>query len=199
MTEQPEFIAYAVQDWLREQAVKVIYITLGSPWENGQIESFHYKFRDECLNRQLFGSLAEAKIIIESWRLEYNTERPYSSLRDQTPAEFAARGLEGSRPWSAPALSPSRSFSNKDYNQPWNSTFEISPFWGQVTLSCGWMNCFRKKRLPCISNTACDAFNAVRASFKNRTSDVRRNYGRETWSISQGVNRARAGLALLTS
>ncbi len=112
----PEFIAYALQDWLREQMIKVIYITPGSPWENGHIESFHDKFRDECLNRELFGSLVEAKIIIENWRVEYNTERPHSSLEDQTPAEFAERRAEGSRLRSGSALPPSRTFSYKNNN-----------------------------------------------------------------------------------
>ena len=61
----PEFIAYAIQDWLKENEVKTLYIKPGSPWENGHIESFHDKLRDECLNRELFGSLLEAQIILE--------------------------------------------------------------------------------------------------------------------------------------
>ena len=69
----PEFIANAIVDWLAEQSIKTIYITPGSPWENGHIESFHDKLRDECLNRELFGSLLEARIILESWRVECNT------------------------------------------------------------------------------------------------------------------------------
>ena len=85
----PEFIAYAIQDWLKEQEVKTIYIKPGSPWENGHIESFHDKLRDECLNRELFGSLLEAQIILEGWRNEYNDLRPHSSLGYQTPAEYA--------------------------------------------------------------------------------------------------------------
>ena len=89
----PEFIAYAIQDWLREKNVKTMYITPGSPWENAYIESFHDKLRDECLNREIFGSLWEARVVIEQWRLEYNTERPHSSLGYQTPAEFAGRAL----------------------------------------------------------------------------------------------------------
>jgi len=84
----PEFIAYAIQDWLKEQQIKTLYIRPGSPWENGHIESFHDKLRDECLNRELFGTLAEARVILESWRVEYNQERPHSSLGDQTPDEF---------------------------------------------------------------------------------------------------------------
>ena len=85
----PEFIAYAIQDWLRESEVKTIYIKPGSPWENGHIESFHDKLRGECLNRELFGSLLEARIILESWRNEYNDQRPHSSLGYQTPTEYA--------------------------------------------------------------------------------------------------------------
>jgi putative transposase len=87
----PEFIAYAIQDWLKQRQVKAIYIKPGSPWENGHIESFHDKFRDECLNREIFGSLLEAKVLVEQWRMEYNTSRPHSSLRYQTPQEVADR------------------------------------------------------------------------------------------------------------
>lgn len=103
----PEFIAYAIQDWLRENEIKAIYIQPGAPWENGHIESFHDKLRDECLNREIFGSLLEAKIVIESWRVEYNTERPHSSLGNKTPEEFSARGPESSRLRSGFALPPS--------------------------------------------------------------------------------------------
>jgi putative transposase len=85
----PEFIAYAIQDWLKERQIKTLYIRPGSPWENAHIESFHDKLRDECLNRELFGTLAEARVIVESWRVEYNQERPHSSLDNQTPEEFA--------------------------------------------------------------------------------------------------------------
>jgi len=85
----PEFIAYAIQDWLEQERVKTIYIKPGSPWENGHIESFHDKLRDECLNRELFGSLLEARIILEAWRNEYNHQRPHSALGYLTPAEYA--------------------------------------------------------------------------------------------------------------
>jgi putative transposase len=84
-----EFIAYAIRDWVEARQIKTLYIKPGSPWENGHIESFHDKLRDECLNRELFGSLAEARVIVESWRVEYNQERPHSSLDNQTPDEFA--------------------------------------------------------------------------------------------------------------
>ncbi|HYE31631.1 MAG TPA: IS3 family transposase [Methylomirabilota bacterium] len=103
----PEFIAYAIQDWLKSKGVKTIYITPGSPWENAYIESFHDKLRDESLNRELFGSLLEAQVIIEQWRLEYNGLRPHSSLGYQTPDEFAA-AHGSSRLRSGCALPPSR-------------------------------------------------------------------------------------------
>jgi putative transposase len=92
----PEFIAYAIQDWLKEKNVKTICITPGSPWENAYIESFHDKLRDECLNREIFGGLWEARVVIEPWRLYYNAERPHSSLGYQTPAEFAGRQKDSS-------------------------------------------------------------------------------------------------------
>src|SRR6478672_6024618 len=87
----PEFIAACIQDWLKAQAIKTLYIKPGSPWENGHIESFHDKLRDECLNRELFGNLHEARVILESWRVEYNERRPHSSLGYQTPSEYARR------------------------------------------------------------------------------------------------------------
>jgi putative transposase len=61
----------------------------GKPWQNGVNESFNGKFRDECLNEHWFLSLAHARSVIEDWRIEYNTERPHSSLGNRTPAEFA--------------------------------------------------------------------------------------------------------------
>lgn len=96
----PEFIAYAIQDWLKEREIKTLYIKPGSPWENGHIESYHDKLRDECLNRELFGTLAEARVILESWRVEYNERRPHSALNYQTPAEFARRSKFGLLPAS---------------------------------------------------------------------------------------------------
>ncbi len=68
----PEFIAQAVQDWLKSQSVRSAYIQPGAPWEQAYIESFHDKRRDECLNREIFSSLLEARIVLEQWRVEYN-------------------------------------------------------------------------------------------------------------------------------
>jgi transposase InsO family protein len=102
----PEFIAYAIQDWMKQREIKSLYIKPGSPWENGHIESFHDKLRDECLNRENFGSILEAKVVVESWRIEYNQQRPHSSLGYQTPEEFAARALTTLRPTASAASEP---------------------------------------------------------------------------------------------
>ena len=98
----PEFIASCMQDWLKTQEIKTLYIKPGSPWENGHIESFHDKLRDECLNRELFGSLREARVILEGWRIEYNERRPHSSLGYQTPNEYAGAKTNRSDGGSAP-------------------------------------------------------------------------------------------------
>lgn len=84
------FIAQVVQTWLHTHTTGPVFITPGQPWENGFIESFHDKLRDECLQREWFASLAEARIMIERWRKHYNTRRPHSALGYQTPAQFAA-------------------------------------------------------------------------------------------------------------
>ena len=86
----PEFIADAIKRWLAESSVLTLYIEPGSPWENGYIESFHARLRDELLDREVFYSLKEAKVLVERWRQEYNQQRPHSSLGYKTPAQFAA-------------------------------------------------------------------------------------------------------------
>jgi putative transposase len=85
-----EFIAGTIRDWMSQKQIKTIYIKPGSPWEQPFIESFHDKFRDECLNREIFATLAEARVIIEMWRSEYNQRRPHSSLGYLSPDRFAA-------------------------------------------------------------------------------------------------------------
>ena len=85
----PEFIAQAVRDWISAVDTKTAYIEPGSPWENGYIESFNGKFRDECLNTHWFLSLNHARRLIEEWRRDYNNHRPHSSLGNMTPREFA--------------------------------------------------------------------------------------------------------------
>lgn len=85
----PEFIAYDLQEWLRDRACHTLYITPGSPWENPFIESFNGTFRNDCLKRWIFSNGPEAREIIETWRLEYNLRRPHSSLGYLPPAVFA--------------------------------------------------------------------------------------------------------------
>ena len=82
----PEFVAKAVQKWIHAVGAKTAYITPGSPWENGYVESFNARLRDELLNGEIFYSLKEARIIIESWRRHYNGIRPHSSLGYKAPA-----------------------------------------------------------------------------------------------------------------
>jgi len=82
----PEFTSKDVRNWLYRLGVKTLFIEPGSPWENGYIESFNGKLRDELLNREVFYTLAEAKILIEQWRKEYNQIRPHSALHYRPPA-----------------------------------------------------------------------------------------------------------------
>jgi len=85
----PEFIANMLRKWLGELGVKTLFIEPGSPWENGYVESFNGKIRDELLNREIFYTLKEAQVLIERWRKEYNTIRPHSSLGYRPPAPQA--------------------------------------------------------------------------------------------------------------
>jgi transposase InsO family protein len=82
----PEFVAKAVQEWITAVGAKTAYIEPGSPWENGYIESFNARLRDELLNGEIFYSLREAQVVIESWRRHYNAVRPHASLGYKPPA-----------------------------------------------------------------------------------------------------------------
>jgi len=84
----PEFVALALKEWLAQHGVKTHYLEPGSPWQNAYGESFNDKFRDECLNQEVFHTVAEARVITNRWRQYYNEERPHSSLAYRTPAEF---------------------------------------------------------------------------------------------------------------
>jgi transposase InsO family protein len=68
----------------------LLFIPPGQPWHNGYVESFHARQRDECLNLHIFGSIAEARVVIAAWHTEYNTLRPHSALGYKTPAAYAA-------------------------------------------------------------------------------------------------------------
>jgi len=89
----PEFTAKAVRSWLERLGIETLFIEPGSPWENGYVESFNGKLRDELLNREIFTTLLEAKVLVENWRKEYNQIRPHSSLGYRPPAPEAIKPL----------------------------------------------------------------------------------------------------------
>jgi len=92
----PEFTAQVVRDWLQRVGVRTLFIEPGSPWENGYVESFNGKLRDELLNGEIFYTLREAKVLIEAWRVHYNTVRPHSGLGYRPPAPEAIAQPAGS-------------------------------------------------------------------------------------------------------
>ena len=92
-----EFAATAVREWLARVGVRTLYIEPGSPWENGYVESFNGRLRDELLDGEVFDTVLEAKVLIERWRVRYNTVRPHSSLGYRPPAPEAT--------WPIPAAS----------------------------------------------------------------------------------------------
>ena len=85
----PEFTAKAIREWLERLKVQTLFIEPGCPWENGYVESFNGKLRDELLNREIFYTLTEAEVLLERWRVHYNTKRPHSSLGYKPPAPEA--------------------------------------------------------------------------------------------------------------
>ena len=80
-----------MDQWAAKSGVNLRFIDPGKPMQNGYIESFNGKFRDECLSQHWFVSLEEARSVSEEWRIDYNERRPHRSLRHLTPAEFAAK------------------------------------------------------------------------------------------------------------
>ena len=92
-----ELTSLAMLCWARDRRVRLHFIQPGKPTQNAFVESFNGRFRDECLNEHEFSSLAEARAIIEDWRLDYNANRPHRSLKNQTPEEFV-RGLQSTPP-----------------------------------------------------------------------------------------------------
>ena len=85
----PEFTSKAVRDWLERLQVQTLFIEPGCPWENGYVESFNGKLRDELLNREIFYTMTEAEVLLERWRIHYNTKRPHSALGYRPPAPEA--------------------------------------------------------------------------------------------------------------
>jgi putative transposase len=100
----PEFVAGTLREWVARLQVKTLYIEPGSPWENGYIESFNGKLRDELLNRESFDTLREAQVLIEDWRVHYNTTRPHSSLGYRPPAPETFEPFSAG--YGAPPLRP---------------------------------------------------------------------------------------------
>jgi len=100
----PEFVAKQVQRWIAAVGAKTAYIEPGSPWENGYVESFNARLRDELLNGEIFYSLREAQVVIESWRRHYNTVRPHASLGFRPPAPEVV--LPAFAAWPAAPRSP---------------------------------------------------------------------------------------------
>ena len=88
-----ELTSHAILRWQLETGVAWHYIQPGKPQQNGFVESFNGRLRDELLNETLFGNLAQARQIIEDWRIDYNSERPHTSLNGLTPNEFARRSM----------------------------------------------------------------------------------------------------------
>ncbi len=86
----PEFVSSALTKWCAEQQIKLSYIQPGRPMQNGHVESFNGKLRDECLNLHWFVTLVQARAILAAWRRHYNEERPHSSLGNRTPRDFVA-------------------------------------------------------------------------------------------------------------
>jgi putative transposase len=91
----PEFEGQVLDTWAYEHQIRLNFIRPGKPVENAYVESFNGRFRDECLNEHWFLTMAHARYMIESWRKEYNTERPHSSLGDLPPEQFAGGSLRG--------------------------------------------------------------------------------------------------------
>ena len=85
----PEFTGRALDEWAHRNGIKLDYSRPGKPTDNAYIESFNGRLRQECLDQHWFSSLEDAKIKIETWRIDYNEQRPHSSLGDQTPRAYA--------------------------------------------------------------------------------------------------------------
>ncbi len=98
----PELVAKEVQEWLTRACVRTLYIQKASPWENGYVESFNGRLRDELLDRELFLSLPEARIVLDQWRMDYSPRQPHGGLKWLTPAAFVA-GLDDTAPGVFPA------------------------------------------------------------------------------------------------
>jgi transposase InsO family protein len=102
----PEFIATLVRKHLRKCGIDTLYIPPGSPWENPFVESFHGKLRDECLDRELFSHLLEARVVLNDYRDEYNHRRPHSGLKYAVPAAIFTRSSGAGELFTAASSTP---------------------------------------------------------------------------------------------
>jgi putative transposase len=100
MDNGPELIAWALRDWCRLSGTRTSYIEPGSPWENPYVESFNGRVRDELLNLEEFTSLTIAQVLVEAWRIEYNTYRPHSALGGLPPPSTQPPGPAPTNPSS---------------------------------------------------------------------------------------------------
>ena len=117
-----EFIEKELRAWIHDAGIKTLYIDPGSPWQNGYIESFNARLREECLDRELLYTLTEARVVLEDWRWKYNHLRPHRSIGYMTPLRFAAQhSASPSHCWvsgrATPSLQPSIDFLNHLYQQ----------------------------------------------------------------------------------
>ena len=142
----PEFIAKAVQEWISAVGTKTAYIAPGSPWENGYVESFNARLRDELLDGEIFYTLREAQIVIESWRRHYNAVRPHAALGYKAPApEVFVPALAA---WPAPQPRPAPPAMLPVAPRPTLTNIEPGPLIGPITRTAGvaavrdslWMN-----------------------------------------------------------
>ncbi|HEX2443828.1 MAG TPA: IS3 family transposase [Vicinamibacterales bacterium] len=113
MDNGPEFSGRALDTWASARGVQLRFIRPGKPIENAFVESFNGKFRDECLNEHWFASVADARALIEAWRVDYNTVRPHSALHGATPEQFA-NSFGGRSPAQTPARADWKSTRNED-------------------------------------------------------------------------------------
>src|SRR5271169_5693549 len=113
-----EFTSRVVDQWAYQNQVALHFIERGKPTQNALIESFNGKFRDECLNQNWFVYLRDAREVIESWRVDYNTVRPHSSLRYLTPEEFAASAAARPASPPTPVVSSDPAWAGSDVQEP---------------------------------------------------------------------------------
>ena len=151
----PEFIAKAVQEWISAVGAKTAYIAPGSPWENGYVESFNARLRDELLDGEIFYTLREAQIVIESWRRHYNAVRPHAALGYRPPAPEVF----------VPALAePSRLSSRKNSRKNGLGLVSVMSARGAAGESTAIRCVLRHSLAPCAGCWACADVGCMRAA-----------------------------------